>query len=160
MSNLTNESIKDTYGGVINIGPSGASASLQSLTDGFGNTLPMEFSTSGVNFTGSVTGLSPQAKTIEVTGADLVLVGSDTQITIAFATPFSLATYSISFNFSVDPNNIGSGQEFWYSEGGVSYPLFYTNKTVNGFDIVIPQIDLTYATNFLGYVTCSALGEN
>ena len=32
--------------------------SLQPLTDGFGTTLPIEISTSGVNFTGTVTGVS------------------------------------------------------------------------------------------------------
>ena len=59
MSNLTGTQIQNTYGGVINIGPSGATGSLQPLTDGFGTTLPIEISTTGVNFTGTVTGVNP-----------------------------------------------------------------------------------------------------
>jgi hypothetical protein len=160
MSNLTGETIKDTYGGVINIGPSGASASFQSLTDGLGNTLPLEISTNGVNFTGTVSGLTPLMKNLEVTIADIVLVGIDTEIQINFASPFPSANYSIFFNFSLDPNNIGSGNEYWFSEGGPTYLLFYTNKTANGFKIVIPNQDLTFYSNFLGYVNCATLGEN
>lgn len=160
MSNLTGTQIQNTYGGVINIGPSGASASFQSLTDGLGNTLPLEISTTGVNFTGTVSGLTPLTKILEVTIADLVLVGSDTEIQINFASPFPSANYSIFFNFSVNPNNIGSGSEYWWSEGGGIYLLYYTNKTANGFKIVIPNQDLTFYSNFLGYVNCSTLGEN
>lgn len=160
MSNLTGETIKDTYGGVINIGPSGASASFQSLTDGLGNTLPLEISTTGVNFTGTVSGLTPLMKNLEVTIADIVLAGIDTEIQINFASPFPSANYSIFFNFSLDPNNIGSGNEYWLSEGGGFFLLFYTNKTANGFKIVIPNQDLTSYSNFLGYVNCATLGEN
>ena len=160
MSNLTGTQIQNTYGGVINIGPSGASTSFQSLTDGLGNTLPLEISTTGINFTGTVSGLTPLTKILEVTVADLVLVGSDTEIQINFASPFPSANYSIFFNFSLDPTNIGSYNEFWYAQGAPSYPVYYTNKTANGFKIVIPSTDLTFYSNFLGYVNCATLGEN
>jgi len=58
MSNLTNTKIKDTYGGVLNIGPAGASGSnLVQVTDGFGNPIPMEVSSTTIAFTGMITGI-------------------------------------------------------------------------------------------------------
>lgn len=56
MSNLTGVTIENSYGGLINIGPSGADATFRNLTDGFGNTLPIQVSTSGICFTGTTCG--------------------------------------------------------------------------------------------------------
>lgn len=54
--NLAGDQIKDTYGALLNIGASGALSTLQPVTDGFGNVLPFELSTTTFNFTGNVTG--------------------------------------------------------------------------------------------------------
>ena len=54
--NLAGDQIKDTYGALLNIGASGALSTLQPVTDGFGNVLPFEVSTTTFNFTGTVTG--------------------------------------------------------------------------------------------------------
>ncbi len=57
MSNLTSNQIKDTYGGLLNIGPSGGTgATLRQVTDGFGNALPLQISDDTVSFTGNVLG--------------------------------------------------------------------------------------------------------
>lgn len=56
--NLSGESIKDTYGGILNIGAAGLTGALTTITDGFGNPLPMQVSNTGVNFTGTVSGIS------------------------------------------------------------------------------------------------------
>ena len=54
--NLSGDQIKNSYGALLNIGASGATGTLQPVTDGFGNVLPFEVSTTTFNFTGIVTG--------------------------------------------------------------------------------------------------------
>jgi hypothetical protein len=54
--NLSGDQIKNSYGALLNIGASGATGTLQPVTDGFGNVLPFEVSTTTFNFTGAVTG--------------------------------------------------------------------------------------------------------
>lgn len=162
MSNLTNTQIQNTYGGVINIGPSGASASLEILTDGLGNALPLEISTSGVNFTGFVTGVSQTSyiKNLEVTFADITYDGTNSNADVVFADPMPTTSYSIFFTWAIDPNDIGSSKEFWYC-GSELQPVYYINKTDSGFTIVWPGQDYTgdYYNQFLGYATCSLIQE-
>ena len=56
---LTNEQIDLTYQGLIKTTDNtGITTVLKPLTDGIGTNLPMEISTTGVNFTGTVTGIS------------------------------------------------------------------------------------------------------
>ena len=55
--NLTGSQIKDTYEGLLNIGATGLTGALQTITDGLGNPLPMQVSNTTVNFTGIVTGI-------------------------------------------------------------------------------------------------------
>ena len=55
--NLTGQQIKDTYEGLLNIGATGLTGALQTITDGLGNPLPMQVSNTTVNFTGIVTGI-------------------------------------------------------------------------------------------------------
>ena len=51
---LTGNKIKNTYGGVLNIGPSGMTDSnLYQVTDGFGTPIPMEVGINEINFTGT-----------------------------------------------------------------------------------------------------------
>ena len=56
---LTNEQIDLTYPGLIKMNDNvGVTAVLKPLSDGIGTNLPFEVSTTGVNFTGTVTGIS------------------------------------------------------------------------------------------------------
>tara|TARA_R110000803_G_scaffold7059_1_gene22825 strand:+ start:1129 stop:2061 length:933 start_codon:yes stop_codon:yes gene_type:complete len=56
---LTNEQIDLTYAGLIKMNDNvGVTAVLKPLSDGIGTNLPFEVSTTGVNFTGTVTGIS------------------------------------------------------------------------------------------------------
>ena len=54
--NLQDNQIKDTYGGVLNIGATGLDSNLKPVTDGFGNVLPFEVSDTTIHITGNVTG--------------------------------------------------------------------------------------------------------
>ena len=67
--NLTGQQIKDTYEGVLNIGATGLTGSLQTITDGLGNPLPMQVSSTTVNFTGTVTGIVGNTGPAGATGA-------------------------------------------------------------------------------------------
>lgn len=51
---LTNTRIQNTYGGVMNVGATGFTGDFQQITDGFGTPMPMEASTSGINFIGNI----------------------------------------------------------------------------------------------------------
>ena len=56
---LTNEQIDLTYPGLIKMNDNVAiTGVLKPLSDGLGNNLPIEVSTTGVNFTGTVTGIT------------------------------------------------------------------------------------------------------
>jgi len=156
MSNLTGTQIQNTYGGVINIGPSGATGSLQTLSDGFGTNLPLQISTSGVNFTGSVSGTN--IKNLQVTAADITYDGTDSYITVVFATPMPSTSYTIFFTYSLAPNDIGSNNEFWNC-GSFPIYLYYNNQTNAGFDVIFPGVDVTPYPQFLGYVNCSLIQE-
>jgi hypothetical protein len=69
MSNLTNTSIQDTYGGILNIGAAGLTGALQQVTDGFGNPLPFEVNSTEIAFTGTVSGLIGNTGPAGPTGA-------------------------------------------------------------------------------------------
>ena len=68
--NLTGQQIKDTYEGVLNIGATGLTGTLQTITDGLGNPLPMQVSSTTVNFTGTVTGISGTSGTSGTSGVN------------------------------------------------------------------------------------------
>ena len=58
MSTLNGQPIKDTYSGLIKTADNAAiDGTLKALEDGDGNTLPIEVSSTGINFTGTVTGV-------------------------------------------------------------------------------------------------------
>ena len=60
MSSLINQKIKDTYEGLIKTSDDQPiDGTLKNLQDGNGGVLPIQVSTSTVNFTGAVTGISP-----------------------------------------------------------------------------------------------------
>ena len=58
MASLTGTQINNTYSALVKFDDNAAvSGTLKALTDGVGNTLPIEVSSTGVNFTGTVTGV-------------------------------------------------------------------------------------------------------
>jgi len=81
MSSLENLQINDTFPGLIKTNNEAAvDGTLRTLQDGAGNNLPMQVSTTGVNFTGTVTG-------IPVGGVQSILEG--TNITVDATDPFN-----------------------------------------------------------------------
>ena len=81
MSSLQNLQINDTFPGLIKTNNEAAvDGTLRTLQDGAGNNLPMQVSTTGVNFTGTVTG-------IPVGGVQSILEG--TNITVDATDPFN-----------------------------------------------------------------------
>jgi hypothetical protein len=81
MSSLQNLQINDTFPGLIKTNDEAAiTGTLKTLQDGAGNNLPIEVSTTGVNFTGTVTG-------IPVGGVQSIIAG--TNITVDDTDPFN-----------------------------------------------------------------------
>lgn len=81
MSSLENLQINDTFPGLIKTNDEAAiDGTLRTLQDGAGNNLPMQVSTTGVNFTGTVTG-------IPVGGVQSIIAG--TNITVDDTDPFN-----------------------------------------------------------------------
>jgi hypothetical protein len=120
--NLSGQSIKDTYGGILNIGATGLTGSLKTITDGFGNPLPMQVSETGVNFTGDVTGISPAVRT----GTSILLDSPS-----VYGTPTSPETGNITL--ATGPNN-----------PGVSSILVHSSFTTPTFASEFEQYYLSY----------------
>jgi len=176
MSNLTGSTISDTYGGVINIGPSGATGSLQSLTDGFGTTLPIQVSTTEINFTGTVTGISGTSGTSGISGSSGTSGSSSpsyylsaydtTDQTNAGATAANIITYnttdfssgiSIVSNSQITISNTGKyniqfSAQFQKSSGGDNTVDIWLKK--NGSNVANSNTRLTLAGN-PGYVVAA-----
>tara|TARA_R110001632_G_scaffold211578_2_gene337110 strand:- start:2129 stop:2902 length:774 start_codon:yes stop_codon:yes gene_type:complete len=84
MSSLQNLQISQTFPGLIKTNDEAAiDGTLRTLQDGAGNNLPMEVSTAGVNFTGTVTGLptASAVSSLNLLDGDLTLVAG-TNVTI------------------------------------------------------------------------------
>ena len=85
MGNLQNKLISQTYDALIQTGTDEpVDGTLRPLQDGSGQTLPIEVSTTGVNFTGTVTGIPGGTDTTYDLGAvgaagniNMALSGSD-----------------------------------------------------------------------------------
>jgi hypothetical protein len=105
MASLSGTSINTTYPGLIKTTDNAAiTGTLKALEDGAGNTLPIEVSSTGVNFTGTVTGLPGGAAGLEAgTGAD--------------------SMQSADFLTSAQPAN---------AEGGKSIAIGYQSRTGSG----------------------------
>lgn len=72
MSSLVNQKIKDTYEGLIKTSDEQPiDGTLKNLQDGNGGVLPIQVSTSGVNFTGTVTGIAAGGM-VSGTGTDSI----------------------------------------------------------------------------------------
>ena len=77
MANLQNLRIDQTYDGLIKTNDENAvDATLKGLQDGAGNNLPIEVSTSGVNFTGTVTGIDTGVQSV-VAGTNVTVDNTD-----------------------------------------------------------------------------------
>ena len=77
MSSLQNLQISQTFPGLIKTNDEAAiDGTLKTLQDGAGNDLPMEVSTAGVNFTGTVTGIDVGVESI-VAGTNVTVDATD-----------------------------------------------------------------------------------
>ena len=77
MSTLNGQPIKDTYPGLIKTTDNAAiDGTLKALEDGAGNTLPIEVSATGINFTGTVTGVPVGVESI-VAGTNVTVDATD-----------------------------------------------------------------------------------
>ena len=87
MASLINTKIQDTYTGLIKTADNlPVDGTLKNLEDGNGGVLPMQVSTTGVNFTGTVTGLPvADAGLINGVGADSLISSPDLTTTPATA---------------------------------------------------------------------------
>lgn len=130
MGDLANKQISQTYDGLIQTGTDNPiDGTLRPLQDGSGNNLPVEVSTTGVNFTGTVTGIPGGTDTTYDFGAagaagniNFALTGSDASndiVTMQAGTNITL-TDNGSNQFTIDAAG----------GGGTSAPIVFTNGTV------------------------------
>jgi len=156
MSNLTGSTISDTYGGVINIGPSGATGSLQSLTDGFGTTLPIQISTGEVNFTGTVSGLPSYYlsayDTTDQTNAGATAANIITYNTTDFSSGISIVSNSQITISNSGKYNIQFSAQFQKSSGGEDTVDIWFKK--NGSNVADSNTRLTLSGN-PGYIVAA-----
>jgi hypothetical protein len=116
MSSLQNLQISQTFPGLIKTNNEAAiDGTLRTLQDGAGNDLPMEVSTAGVNFTGTVTGTPNTTYDYGAVGAagniNMALSGSDTTndvVTMQAGTNITL-TDNGSNTFTIDAAGGGGG---------------------------------------------------
>ena len=119
MGDLTNKQISQTYDALIQTGTDNPiDGTLRPLQDGLGNELPIEVSTTGVNFTGTVTGIPASTDTTYDFGAagaagniNFALSGSDASndvVTMQAGTNITL-TDNGSNNFTIDAAGGGGG---------------------------------------------------
>ena len=84
MSSLQNLQISQTFPGLIKTNDELAiSPTLKTLQDGAGNNLPMEVSTTGVNFTGTVTGIPATGVTSIVAGTGITVDQATGDVTVS-----------------------------------------------------------------------------
>jgi len=142
---LTNTRIQNTYGGVMNVGATGFNENFQRITDGFGNPMPLEASTSGVNFTGN----------IYVNGVTGLIGSSGTSGTSGVNGP----TGATGATGPQGADGISSGKNYFFNiqeYGGVTgYHLLGT--TPNGRDEA--TLNLTLPGGATGYIDLYITGE-
>ena len=116
MGDLTNKQISQTYDALIQTGTDGPiDGVLRPLQDGLGNNLPVEVSTTGVNFTGSVTGDNNTTYDFGAAGAagniNFALSGSDAtnDVVIMQAGTNITLTDNGSNTFTIDAAGGGGG---------------------------------------------------
>ena len=119
MGDLTNKQISNTYDGLIKTNDEQPiDGTLKTLQDGVGNNLPMQVSTTGVNFTGTVTGIPAGTDTTYDFGAagaagniNFALTGSDATndvVTMQAGTNITIKDNG-SNNFTIDAAGGGGG---------------------------------------------------
>ena len=148
MGDLTNKQISQTYDGLIKTNDEQPiSGTLKTLQDGVGNNLPMQVSTTGVNFTGTVTGIPASTDTTYDFGAagaagniNFALTGSDASndiVTMQAGTNITL-TDNGSNTFTIDAAGGGGG--------GSANSQSFSNGTIDswsgpaGQDVVVTEI--------------------
>lgn len=117
MATLNGQPIKDTYQGLIKTGDNAAiDATLKFLEDGVGTQLPLQVSTTGINFTGDVTGapIDIDATNANILAKGVEALGTNNMINISPASqgiyqPFS-ESIAIGFNGASAGNAIFIGK--------------------------------------------------
>ena len=140
MSSLQNQQISQTFPGLIKTNDELAiSPTLKTLQDGAGNNLPMEVSTTGVNFTGTVTGTPNTTYDYGAVGAagniSMAMTGSDAtnDVVVMQAGTNITLTDNGSNTFTIDA--AGGG-------GGGPFQISYGKTTATG----LQESDVVYAT--------------
>ena len=143
MGDLTNKQISATYDGLIKTSDEQPiDGNLKTLQDGVGNNLPIEVSTTGVNFTGTVTGIPAGTDTTYDFGAagaagniNFALTGSDATndiVTMQAGTNITL-TDNGSNNFTIDAaGGGGGGSSAAYYKSGLSPAMSNFSWNVTG----------------------------
>lgn len=128
MSNLTGTKIKDTYPGLIKTfdsGPLGATAS--PLTDGLGNELPLQLSTTNVNFIGNVDFTGATVSGLPVSESGLIAGSAANSMQSAPALTLNPATAS-----AISSIALGNGARATTTQNGIAIG---TNSNGNGIAI-------------------------
>lgn len=145
---LTNTRIQNTYGGVMNVGATGFNENFQQITDGFGTPMPIEASTSGVNFTGNI-------YVNGVTG----LIGSSGTSGSSGSSGENGATGPIGATGATGADGISSGKNYYFNieeYGGVTgYHLLSTQP--NRRDQA--TLNLTLSGGATGYIDQFITGQ-
>lgn len=81
MASLTNQQIDQTYDGLLKlVDNDAATGTLKDVTDGLGNVVPLQISTTDINFTGNVTGITNIGGIIDIGNvSDFVVADSNAQ---------------------------------------------------------------------------------
>ena len=125
MANLQNLQISQTYDGLIKTNDENpVDANLKGLQDGAGNNLPIQVSTTGVNFTGTVTGDNNTTYDFGAAGAagniNIALTGSDAtnDVVVMQAGTNITLTDNGSNTFTIDAaGGGGGGSQLTFSPG-------------------------------------------
>ena len=112
MASLQNLQIDQSYPGLIKTNDQAAvGATLKALEDGAGNTLPIEVSTAGVNFTGTVTGVDTGVQSI-VAGTNVTVDNTDPANPIVSASGGGGGGADLAEGQNITPA-LGGGFQIW-----------------------------------------------
>ena len=140
MSSLINLQISQTFPGLIKTNDEAAiDGTLRTLQDGAGNNLPMEVSTAGVNFTGTVTGTPNTTYDYGAVGAagniSMAMTGSDAtnDVVVMQAGTNITLTDNGSNTFTIDAAGGGGGTTLYPGRISATGQLGTTSEGPYGF---------------------------
>ena len=136
MAALTGNSVGTSYQGLLKTTDNAAlDATLKTLTDGAGNNAPMEMSTTGVNFTGTVSGIDGLAPAGGSTGQVLEKIDG-TDYNYQWATPSGGGgSTAFGFDTTISNQNYGPQWDFYTPTGST---LAGYGRRIIGFTAFLP----------------------